>query len=564
MISQQIKKDLGKVCQKLKINPSKLVLEHPADSQHGDYATNIALRCWQKEYHSPFDLAAKIVNTWRSEGLPSYLAKIEVAKPGFINLWLERDFLISQIGEVIKKKNNFGRGNWGKGKTAVIDYSSPNIARPFGIGHFRSTIIGQALVNLYRFLGWQVVGINHLGDWGTQFGKLIYQIKNLRSKKKLTIKDLEKLYVEFHQKAAEKPELEDKAREWFKKLEEGDSEAKKIWKICVGVSLKEFNRVYQRLGVNFDQVIGESFYQKKMGDVIKRAKREKLAVKSDGALVIKLPELKIPPLILVKSDGATTYETRDLAAIDYRRKKWQPDLFIYEVGVEQVLHFKQIFATAVKLGYGKPEQFVHVSHGLFYLPGVGKLSTRTGRTIYLEQLLDESVKRAKKLGSQSQKVAEMVGVGAVKYFDLKNHPTTDIVFDWEKMFVLEGNSAPYLQYTYARTQSVLRKASKLALIKQSAIATPYIMPKDEEVSILRTIYKFPEVIQQAGEKLAPNLICNFLFDLAQKYNLFYNKHSILKADSQSLIQFRLALTMAVSQVIKNGLQLLGIDSPEKM
>jgi len=562
MISQQIKKDLGKVCQKLKINPPKLVLEHPADSQHGDYATNIALRCWQKEYHPPFDLAAKIVNTWRSEGLPAYLAKIEVAKPGFINLWLEKDFLISQIGEVIKKKNNFGRGNWGKGKTAVIDYSSPNIARPFGIGHFRSTIIGQSIFNLYRFLGWQVVGINHLGDWGTQFGKLIYQIKNRHTKKKLTIKDLERLYVEFHQKAAKKPEIENEAREWFKKLEEGNQEAKKIWKECVEVSLKEFDRIYRRLGVKFDQTIGESFYQDKMKKVIDLAKKKKILVKSEGAWVVKFPDLKIPPALLIKSDGATTYETRDLASIDYRRNKWYPDLFVYEVGAEQTLHFRQIFAIAVKLGYGKAEQFIHVSHGLFYLPGVGKLSTRTGRTVYLEKILDESVKRAKKLGSQNQKIAEMVGVGAVKYFDLKNHPATNIAFDWQKMFALEGNSGPYLQYTYARCQSVLTKSERD--LKKEEFNFPHLHFKTEEQNLLRIIYKFPEVIQQAGEKFSPNLICSFLFDLAQKYNVFYNRLSILKADEAELVSFRLFLTMAVSQVIKNGLNLLGIEAPRKM
>ena len=562
MIQDQIRKDLVKICQKLKINSSKLVLEHPADPQYGDYATNIAMHSWHNGYNSPFDLAEKIINTWRSNGLPSYLAKIDVAKPGFINLWLEKDFLISQVEEVIKKRNSFGRESLGKGKTIVVDYSSPNIARPFGIGHFRSTIIGQSIVNLYRFLGWEVIGINHLGDWGTQFGKLIYQIKNRRTKKKLTIKDLERLYVEFHQKVAKKPEIENEAREWFKKLEEGNKEAKEIWKECVEVSLKEFNRIYQRLGIKFDQTSGESFYQDKMKKVIEAAKKRKILVKSEGAWVVEFPDLKIPPALLIKSDGATTYETRDLASIDYRQNKWYPDLFVYEVGAEQTLHFRQIFAIAVKLGYGKAEQFIHVNHGLFYLPGIGKLSTRTGRTVYLEKILDESVKRAKKLGSQNQKIAEMVGVGAVKYFDLKNHPATNIAFDWQKMFALEGDSGPYLQYTYARCQSVLTKSGKD--LKKEEFNFPHLHFKTEEQNLLRTIYKFPEVVQQAGDKFSPNLICSFLFDLAQKYNVFYNRLSILKADEAELISFRLFLTLAVSQIIKNGLQLLGIEAPEKM
>jgi len=562
MIARQIKKDLGKALQKLKISSSKLALEHPVNPDHGDYSTNIAMRVKKKDLPSSFDLATKIVNTWRSGGLPGYLAKIEVVKPGFINLWLQNEYFISQIEEVIKKKDNFGRVSSGKGKTVVIDYSSPNIARPFGIGHFRSTIIGQALVNLYRFLGWEVIGINHLGDWGTQFGKLIYQIKNRHTKKKLTIKDLEKLYVEFHQRVVKKPKLEDEARKWFKKLEEGDPEAKKIWKECVEVSLKEFDRIYQRLNIKFNQTIGESFYQDKMKKVIESAKKKKILVKSEGAWVIKFPNLKIPPAILIKSDGATTYETRDLASIEYRRNKWHPDLFVYEVGTEQTLHFNQIFAAAVRLGYGKSEQLVHVNHGLFYLPGIGKLSTRTGKTIHLEKLLNESVKRAKKLGSQNQKVAEMVGVGAVKYFDLKNHPATNIAFDWQKMFALEGDSGPYLQYTHARCQSVLAKSEKD--LRNEEFVFPYLHLKTEEQNLLRTLYKFPEVVQQAGEKFSPNLVCSFLFDLAQKYNVFYNKHSILKADNKELIRFRLFLTLAVSQIIKTGLNLLGIATPERM
>lgn len=575
MISNQIKKDLGKVLGKLKISPKKLVLEHPTNSEHGDYSTNIAMQVKKKDFPAPFDLAAKIVNTWRSLGLPEYLAKIEVAKPGFINLWLHQDFFISQVYEVLKKKDKFGSLQVGKGKTVVIDYSSPNIARPFGIGHFRSTVIGQAIANIYKFLGWQVVSINHLGDWGTQFGKLIYQIelkiKNGKFKiKELTIKDLEKLYVDFHKKAAKNPKLDDEARTWFKKLEEGDSQAKMIWRACVDVSLKEFNRIYKMLGVKFDYILGESFYQNKMAAVIEKAKRKKVAEMSDGALVIKFPELNIPPAILVKNDGATTYEARDLAAIAYRHKRWKPDLFVYEVGAEQKLHFQQTFSAAVKLGYGKPEQFVHLGHGLIRLLKGGKLSTRTGKTIWLEEILNEAIKRAQKLGCKNQKTAQMVGIGAVKYFDLMHHLTTDIIFDWEKIFVLEGNSGPYLQYTYARCQSVLRKASQRNTSEEKHLGWWRGNNLDssemnvEEIALLRTIYKFPEVVQEAGEKFSPNLICNFLFDLAQKYNLFYNRLPILKADNENLRNFRLALTIAVGQILKNGLNLLGIETPERM
>lgn len=569
MIREEIEKDLTAVLKKLRVSPLLLTLEHPTEPNHGDYATNIALKIktpdTKLKVHNAFDLATKIANTWRSLGLPAYLDKIEILQPGFINLWLNNDYLITQVEEVIKKGAGFGWSNIGKGKTVVIDYSSPNIAKPFSIGHFRSTIIGNSLANIYRFLCWKVVGINHLGDWGTQFGKLIYQIKENPSNKALTIQDLEKLYVDFHKKAEKKPELEEKAREWFKKLEEGDTEAKKIWQMCVEVSLKEFNRVYERLGVRFEQTIGESFYQDKTKEVIELATKKKLAVKSEGALVIKVPELKGPPAMLVKSDGTTTYLTRDLAAIVYRQKKWKPVLSIYEVGSEQAFHFQQLFAVAAKLGYGQKENFMHLSHGLIHLPGGGKLSTRSGKTIYLEEILDEAIKRAGKIGCHDEKTAQAVGIGAIKYFDLKNHPATNITFDWEKMFLLEGNSGPYLQYAYTRTQSVLRKSKHPKFnFQNSLVKNDHLKLKPEEVSLLRTLYKFPEVIMEAGANFSPNLICSFIFDLAQKYNLFYNRLSILKADTEEIVDFRLALTTAVGQVLANGLELLGIPAPEKM
>ncbi len=573
MIKERIKVDLSQVLKKLQINPNDLEIEHPLDLNHGDFATNIALRVKRKELPIPFDLASKIVATWRSSGLPDYIAKIEVVKPGFINIWLENSFLVSQIEEVIKGKDKYGSSDFGKNKTVVIDYSSVNIAKPFGIGHLRSTIIGQAIYNLYKFLGYKVVGVNHLGDWGTQFGKLIVAIKrwNKGNIKDLTFEKLEKLYVKFHSQAEKRPQLEEEARAWFKKLEDKDPEARKIWKACVDISLKEFERIYELLGVKIDHNIGESFYEGKMEDVIILAKRKKIAVKSQGALVVKFPELDMLPAILLKSDGATTYETRDLACIAYRKKRWSPDLFIYEVGSDQKLHFQQTFAAAVKLGYGRPEQFIHVSHGLIRLEGE-RMSTRKGKTIHLERVLQEAVKRAQKIitssenkeklpKTQQKKIAKMVGVGAVKYLDLMHHHTSDIVFDWKKMFVLEGNSAPYLQYTYARCQSVMAKAEKEISFPED---TSHLKLKKEEENLLRALYKFPEVVQEAGEKFSPNLVCSFLFDLAQKYNLFYNKHSILGADNPYTIEFRLALTTAVSQIIKNGLTLLSIDTPERM
>ncbi|MFZ5366544.1 MAG: arginine--tRNA ligase [Patescibacteria group bacterium] len=583
MIRDQIKKDFGKVLEKLRISPEKLVFEHPENPEFGDYSTNIALKLKVKSQKlkvaNPFDLANKIVNTWRSQGLPDWLAKIQVAPPGFINLWLKEDLLIGQLSQVLREKDGFGRLAIGKGKTVIVDYSSPNIAKPFGIGHLRSTIIGQALYNLYKFLGFKVIGDNHLGDWGTQFGKLIYQIKSQKLKvKNLTIEDLERLYVDFHKKAEENPKLEDEARAWFKKLEEGDKEARKIWQACVDISLREFARVYKLLGIKFDVSYGESFYEGKMAEVVFEAKKKGIAKESQGALIIPIPGMETP-LMLLKSDGATTYETRELATIKYRKKRWHPVLAIWEVGADQKFHFLKSFAAAELLGYGKMQQFVHVPHGLIRWV-YGKFSTRKGETIHLEEVLSEAIKRAEKIISESEtsrglskkekkEVAEAVGVGAVVYFDLSHQPETDIIFDWEKIFVLEGNSGPYLQYTYARCQSVLAKAklkqfSNLA-IEQSSNLNP------EELSILRTIYKFPEVVQSSAEAFSPNLLCNFLFDLCQKYNLFYQKHPILKpqkrgnlAETQKIRELRLGLTAATGQVLQNGLTLLGIKTLERM
>ncbi len=575
LIQDQIRKDLTAILEKLNISSKDLKIEHPVNFEHGDYATNIAMQTKTKEDLIPFDLANKIVDTWRASGLPEYLAKIEIAKPGFINFWLDQKFLINQLSQVIKEKEKYGSEPIGKGKTVVIDYSSPNIAKFFGIGHLRSTIIGQAIYNLYQFLGYRTVGVNHLGDWGTQFGKLIVAIKkwNKGNVNDLTFEKLEKLYVKFHSRAEKDPKLEDEARLWFKKLGEKDPEAKKIWQACIEISLKEFDRIYELLGIKIDHCLGESFYEDKSKDIIDLAKRKKVAVKSQGALVIKLPELKIPPALLLKSDGATTYWARDLACIAYRQKRWQPDLYLYEVGVDQQLHFKQTFASAVKLGLGKIDQFVHISHGLIRLQD-GKMSTRRGKTIHLEKVLNESIKKAEKIitkaknkkeiGIREQKsIAQAVGIGAVKYFDLSHHRSSDIVFDWDKIFILEGNSAPYLQYTYARCLSILNKQSEESINDSQEEASGARL-KPEEITLLRTIYKFPEILIEAANSFAPNLVCNFLFDLAQKYNLFYNRLPILGAERKEIIQRRLFLTLAVSQLLKNGLQILGIETPERM
>ena len=547
-----------------------LKIDHPQNPSHGDYSTNIALEIGKKIKKDSFQVANYLKEKIEKEKEPIF-KKVELARPGFINFFLSEKTLLFSLKSILKEKENYGRGK--KDKKVVIDYSAPNIAKSFGIGHLRSTIIGQALYNIYQFLGWECIGDNHLGDWGTQFGKIIVAIKKWAETKNLNnlgIADLEKLYVKFHQEAEKNPVLEEEAREWFKKLEDDNPEAKKIWQTCIDISLKEFEKIYRLLDVDIDYALGESFYQKKMEPVIKEAVEKKVAQKSQGALIIKYPQKEFPPAMIVKSDGATTYFARDLATVKYRIEHWDPDLIIYEVGAEQNLHFKQLFSAIELLGWAKKAKFFHVAHGLIRF-SEGKFSTRKGITIHLEKVLQEAIERAEKIIKKSKvgenlsekekkEVAKMVGIGAVKYNDLSQHYSKDIIFDWDKILNLKGNSAPYLQYTYARCQSVLRKAK----FKNNFKEIKAIDFKREEENILRTIYKFPEIVRMAGERFSPNLIANFAFDLAQKYNLFYDLCPIIQAETKETKEFRLFLTAAVAQLLKNSLSLLGISAPEKM
>jgi arginyl-tRNA synthetase len=591
MIRDQVLLDLRKALKKLKLPTRDIHLEHPAALEHGDYATNVALQLAKlpqgKIWHSSIELANEIAKL--TQNYTRAYAKITVAKPGFINFILTQKTLLSSLIRINEAKDNFGRSDLGRGKTVVIDYSSPNVAKPFGIGHLRSTIIGQALYNIYQFLGWKCIGDSHIGDWGTQFGKLIYMIKREGlDPKKLTITDLERLYVQFHKEAETKPELKEEGRKWFKELEDGSKIARKIWKACIDLSLIEFNRIYDLLGVKIDYTLGESFYEDKMDEVIREAKKKGIAKKSEGAWIIEVPRMKVP-LMLLKSDGATTYHTRDLATIKYRIKTWNSDLYIYETGVDHALHFKQLFAVAEKLGLGRPEQFVHVAHGMIRLP-TGKLSTRKGKIVHLEDVLKEAITKAKQIAEKAgiskglskreqEEVARAVGIGAIKYNDLKQGPEKEVIFDWGKMLSLEGDSGPYLQYTHARAKNVLSKAQGQSF---KDCPVDYGMSLEpEELSLLRTLCKFPEVVEQAGLTYAPNLICAFLFDLAQKFNLFYTKWPILKpakdtsdggpersrrdsSEVEELRNFRLALTSATAQILKNGLCLLGIEPLERM
>lgn len=559
-------------------------LDVPAQESFGDYSSNVALqlsgfkiydevassaydlRFKKWENKNPREIATQLIEVLQNDkDLMGVVEKIEIAGPGFLNFWLKHDSLLQELQSIQEGKDSYGMSKIGSGKTVVVDYSAPNIAKPFGIGHLRSTIIGQAIYNLYKTLGYTVIGDNHLGDWGTQFGKLIYMVKR-EEVKEFDIAKLEELYVEFH-KLAHEPEnteeMESGAREWFKKLEDGDSEAKQIWQKCVDVSLKEFQRIYDVLGVSIDHALGESFYQSEMKHMIEDSQLMKLTSKGeDTATIIDLTSVNIKtPLMFLKSDGATTYATRDLATLKYRIEKWHPTKIIYEVGAEQGFYFEQVFAAARFLQIVPDDtELYHTKHGLYLDTDGKKFSTRKGKTIKLEEVLDEAIERAKKLGNTDEKVAQQVGIGAIKYFDLMHSVQSNVVFDWEKIMNMEGNSGPYLQYTYARTESVKRKAKSE---KVNAIKFSQLQLEPEELAVLRTLPRFTEIIQDAADTYSPNLLCNYLYDLAQKFNTFYNKHRILEAEEGSK-EFRLALTTTTGQVLNNGLHLLGIETPEKM
>lgn len=508
-------------------------LEHPAMGKFGDYAIRTGKEIEIKNN--------ELID--RSE----FVA-------GFMNFWIKNEVLVEEAKKIGDEEWQKELTKNGAGRTMVIDYSAPNIAKSFGIGHLRSTNIGQAIYNIYQILGWKCVGDNHLGDWGTQFGKLIVAIKKWGEKtiEKMTIEDLEKLYVKFHSEAEKDEKLNDEAREWFSKLENKDPEAREIWQKCVDISLKEFDRVYELLGVKIDQALGESFYEDKMAEVTKMMTEKGMVKDSEGAKIIEFPNM--PPAMVIKSNGTTTYFTRDMATVKYRVEKWQPDLIIYEVGADQELYFRQVFATAEKLGY--KTNFYHVAHGLIRWKE-GKFSTRHGDTIHLAKVIEKAMEEARKIApDNSEDKIKAVAIGAIKFNDLAQDPKKDIIFDWEKVMSMDGNSGPYLQYTYARCKSVLDKSTKQ--INDDFGNEEW---NEEEKNLLRDFYKFEEKIIEAAERFSPAVVAEYLLALARKYNEFYGKDRIIGEKEEGR---RLFLTERTAIIIKIGFKLLGIEALEKM
>jgi arginyl-tRNA synthetase len=544
--------------------PEKINLEYPEDFANGDYSSNIAMILAKQVAQNPRELAEKIVAEIK-ERLPKEIEKIAVAGPGFINFYLSQSFFTDSVKDILKSGEKFGSNKNGKGKKVVVEYSSPNIAKPFSIGHLRSTIIGDAIANILDFSGFKVIRDNHLGDWGTQFGKLIVAIKKWGDMKVIEksaepIKDLVALYVKFHEEAEKNKILEDEARAWFVKLEQNDKEAKDIWSKCVKLSLKEFNEIYKRLGVKFDTEYGESFFENKMQAVIDDVKKVGIAKESEGAYLVFFEKEKYPPLMLLKSDGSTIYALRDLASDKFRKNEYGRDTtIINEVGSEQSLYFRQIFETEKLLGYSNGNDRVHVAHGLYRFKD-GKMSTRKGNVIWLDEVLDEAVEKA---GEFNKDTAEVVGIGALKFNDLKREAIKDISFDWDEILNLKGDSGPYLQYSYARAKSILRKAKDEGVKGAFSWFRKIKNDREEIHELEKVLYRFPEIVARAGENYAPNHIATYLIQIASAFNAFYAKGKIVdKEDKNS--PYKVALTGAFSVVLKNGLNLLGIKAPEKM
>jgi arginyl-tRNA synthetase len=535
-----------------------LMIEKPKYENMGD----IAFPCF--ELAKVFRKSPQSIALEMAEKMVSPLFEKIEAVSGYVNVFLDKQKVSSiVVQQVLTEKNHYGDLNIGNNQVITIDFSSPNIAKPFSMGHLRSTVIGNALAHISEKCGYRPIRINHLGDWGTQFGKLIVAYKMWGKEeevKQQPIKELLKLYVKFHDEAEKDPQLVDDARVWFKRLEDGNDEAIQLWEWFRKESLEEFSKIYDLMGIQFDTYQGEAFYNDKMDKVVELLKGMKLLKESEGALVVPLEEL--PPCLIKKSDGTTLYATRDLAAAIYRQETYQFVKSLYVVGNEQTLHFKQLFAVLEKMGYKWEEGMKHVPFGMMLKDGK-KMSTRKGKVVLLEEVLETAITLAlndiKKKNPNlalKEKVARQVGTGAVIFHDLKNFRQNDIEFSIEDMLKFEGETGPYVQYAYARASSLLRKGD---FMEGDDIVT---IQDREAWSIITSLISFPDVIQRAIEEYDPSQIAKYVIELARAFNKYYATVRIL--DDEDLKQERLSLVYAVTVILKEGLRLLGLEAPEEM
>lgn len=535
------------------------LLEVPPNQKLGDYS----FPCF-KFGKNPKDAAEQL-----AKNIPksNFISNIKIVGP-YINFYLNQEMLSQDVlTTIFEEKKNYAKQNLGDKKIIVMDYSAPNIAKPFGIGHLRSTIIGNSLYRIFYHLGYKPISVNYLGDWGTQFGKLIVAYKKWGNKKELEkdpIKYLLSLYVRFHNEAELNTSLNEEARQTFKKLEDGDKESLALWETFKSLSIDEFERVYKIIDVTFDTYDGEAFINEKIDDTIKELK-EKIKTKiSDDALIVDLEKYNMSAFMLRKSDGATTYHSRDFATILHRIRHYKADKLLYIVGQEQKLHFKQLFKVAELFGFNK-EKFYHAEFGHFRFPE-GKMSTRKGQVIFLEEVLDKAISLAKKIIEEKnpglenkEAVAKVVGVGSIIFGDLSNDRVKNIDFDWDRMLNFEGETGPYLQYTHARACSILRKSNKNVTPRVNFS----LLNTEQEKKVITILYNFSDILKRVIKSYKPHHLAQYLISLAQAFNEFYHACPVI-TDNKELEQARLLLVDSVRQILENGLYLLGIQAPKEM
>ena len=548
----------------------KVDIQNSTKREFGDFQTNFAMVSSKLIGKNPREIASTLVDNFKENDI---IEKLEIAGPGFINIYLKNNFLNEELKKVENEKYDFSFLN--TDKTIIIDYSSPNIAKRMHIGHLRSTIIGDSIKRTLQFLGFHTLADNHIGDWGTQFGKLIVAYKNWLNKKSYEedpIGELERIYVQFSDEAKKNPALEDEAREELKKLQLGDEENQKLWKEFIDISLKEYNKIYDRLGVNFDYYYGESFYNDMMPAVLEELKEKSIAREDQGALVVFFENDKLPPAIVQKKDGSFLYTTSDLATMKFRKDELNVDEAVYLTDDRQQNHFKQVFEIGEMLGEPYNYKKTHVVFGIMRFGDGMIFSSRSGNIIRLVDLLDEAKTQVKKVideknpnipEEEREKIAEIVGSGAIKYFDLSQNRTSDITFTWDKVLSFEGNTGPYLQYTYVRIMSIFRKLKKENInVENKDIILENMNGVERELAV--ELLRFPQTVVKSYESYRPNIIADYLFDIAKLFNNFYNSNSILKEENKKVMDARILLAEKTAFILKEGLGLLGINTVDRM
>ena len=548
----------------------KVDIQNSTKREFGDFQTNFAMVSSKLIGKNPREIASTLVDNFKENDI---IEKLEIAGPGFINIYLKNNFLNEELKKVENEKYDFSFLN--TDKTIIIDYSSPNIAKRMHIGHLRSTIIGDSIKRTLQFLGFHTLADNHIGDWGTQFGKLIVAYKNWLNKKSYEedpIGELERIYVQFSDEAKKNPALEDEAREELKKLQLGDEGNQKLWKEFIDISLKEYNKIYDRLGVNFDYYYGESFYNDMMPAVLEELKEKGIAREDQGALVVFFENDKLPPAIVQKKDGSFLYTTSDLATMKFRKDELNVNEAVYLTDDRQQNHFKQVFEIGEMLGEPYNYKKTHVVFGIMRFGDGMIFSSRSGNIIRLVDLLDEAKTQVKKVideknpnipEEEKEKIAEIVGSGAIKYFDLSQNRTSDITFTWDKVLSFEGNTGPYLQYTYVRIMSIFRKLKEENInVENKDIILENMNGVERELAV--ELLRFPQTVVKSYESYRPNIIADYLFDIAKLFNNFYNSNSILKEENKKVMDARILLAEKTAFILKQGLGLLGINTVDRM